>query len=130
MVGKIGIIDAHTHIPPEWAELAVRVMDRSGVEASVTLGWQDAFGERLDRMLAVFGRWPGRFAQLANIDWSRVDSPDFGKDAADELERGVERGARGLKIFKNLGLEVGPRRVNCCAWMTPVSTRCSSAQDG
>ncbi|MCE5270741.1 amidohydrolase [bacterium] len=100
------IVDAHTHIPPEWAGLAVRVMDRTGIACSVTLGWMDAFGPRLDHMLSVFGRWPGRFAQLTNIDWSRVDRPDFGAAAADELERGVERGARGLKIFKSLGLEV------------------------
>lgn len=106
MTGGTRIIDAHTHIPPEWAESALRVMDRAGVEACVTLGWQDAFGERLDRMLEVFARWPGRFGQLVNIDWREVDSPDFGRRAADELERGVERGARGLKIFKNLGLEV------------------------
>lgn len=106
MAHRFEIIDAHTHIPPEWAELALRVMDRAGIGCSVTLGWMDAFGERLDHMIEVFGRWPGRFAQLANIDWSRVDRPDFGVTAADELERAVERGAKGLKIFKSLGLEV------------------------
>ena len=106
MAGEHRLIDAHTHIAPQWAELALRVMDRAGVSCSVTLGWQDAYGERLLQMLEVFGRYPGRFAQLCNIDWSLVDKPDFGARAANSLEKSVEAGARGLKIFKNLGLEV------------------------
>ncbi|OGG01250.1 MAG: hypothetical protein A3F83_14225 [Candidatus Glassbacteria bacterium RIFCSPLOWO2_12_FULL_58_11] len=100
------LIDAHTHIEPQYAEMALRVMDRSGVACSVNLGWEDAYGEKLLKMLSVFSRWPNRFAQLCNIDWRAVDRPDFGSRAADALEAAVEAGAKGLKIFKNLGLAV------------------------
>jgi predicted TIM-barrel fold metal-dependent hydrolase len=99
-------IDAHTHVAPQWAEMAVRVMDACQVECSVTLGWQDAFGEALDRMLTAFARYPGRFAQLMNLDWRGIDSPGWDESQADELERAVEQGCAGLKIFKDLGLEV------------------------
>ena len=100
------IIDAHTHVFPQWAELAVRVMDRCSIKCSVTLGWEDAFGDSLLHQLSTFNRYPGRFAPLCNIDWSRIDSPGFDSWAADQLEIAVEKGCRGLKIFKSLGLSV------------------------
>ncbi len=100
------IIDAHTHVAPQWAELALRVMDACGIECSVTLGWQDAYGETLDRMLDKFSQYPGRFAQLMNLDWRGIDNPGWGRTQADELERAVGKGCAGLKIFKDLGLEV------------------------
>lgn len=102
----VKIIDAHTHVAPQWAEMAVRVMDACGIECSVTLGWQDAFGTTLDKMLETFDRYPGRFAQLMNLDWTGLDNPGWGVAQADELERSMEKGCAGLKIFKDLGLEV------------------------
>jgi len=99
-------IDAHTHVAPQWAEMAVRVMDACGIGCSVTLGWQDAFGDTLGTLLTAFARYPGRFAQLMNLDWRGIDNPGWGKCQADELERAVELGCAGLKIFKDLGLEV------------------------
>ena len=109
MLDDFRVIDAHIHVLPQWAELAVRVMDRCNIECSVNMGWMDAFGARLKEMLKVFSRYPGRFVQLGNIDWKGIDSPKFGKRAADGLEASVEAGARGLKIFKSLGLELRGR---------------------
>ena len=106
MTDKIEIIDSHTHVLPQWAALAVKVMDRSGIRTSVTLGWQDAWGAKLKEFLKVFNLYPGRFAQLVNLNWQGIDDPGWGKREADSLEACVEAGARGLKIFKDLGLEV------------------------
>jgi predicted TIM-barrel fold metal-dependent hydrolase len=51
-------------------------------------------------------RYPGRFVVFANIDWNRVNEPNFAQAAAAQLERDVkEGGAVGLKIFKNLGMD-------------------------
>ena len=99
-------IDAHAHIFPQWAHLAVRVMDQCGIQSTVTVGWEDAFGKSLDQQLKTFAGYPGRFAPLCNIDWSRVDEKDFGDKAADSLEQAVEKGCHGLKIFKDLGLSI------------------------
>ncbi len=99
-------IDAHTHVFPQWAELAVRVMDLCGIQCSVTVGWEDAFAEKLAEQLEAFAGYPGRFAPMCNIDWSRVDQKNFGDKAADSLEQAVKKGCRGLKIFKSLGLSV------------------------
>jgi len=43
---------------------------------------------------------------FANIDFSRIDEPNFGANAARQLEEDVKHGAVGLKIFKNLGMFV------------------------
>ncbi len=51
-------------------------------------------------------KYPGRFTVFANVDWSRINEPDFAQHAAAQLQRDVEEGgAVGLKIFKNLGMD-------------------------
>lgn len=99
------LIDAHTHVFPHYAELAVRTMDAIGVECSVTLEWHDGFGGTLVDHLKIFDRYPGRFVVFGNVDFSRLDEPRFGERAAEQLERDVGAGLRGLKIYKALGLE-------------------------
>ncbi len=99
------IIDAHTHVFPQYAELAVQTMDRAGVACSVTLAWHDGFGDGLREQLAVFSRYPERFIVFGNVDFRRINEPDFGKVAAEGLARDVAAGMRGLKIYKALGLD-------------------------
>jgi predicted TIM-barrel fold metal-dependent hydrolase len=120
---KFPVVDAHTHLgfrtdafgdataPSEgigWLgdvdELA-EVMDQCGVKAMVNLSGR--WGDDLKRLLDQFeGRYPGRFATFCNLDWSRANEARFGEWAAGQLEESVRAGARGLKIFKNLGLQV------------------------
>ncbi len=99
------IIDMHTHVFPEHVEMAVEVMDRCGVDLSVTLEWHDGFGDSLARHLEVFNRHPDRFLVYGNVDFSRINEPGFGETAARQMERDVLAGMRGLKIYKALGLE-------------------------
>ena len=99
------IIDAHQHVFPQYADLAVRAMDGAGVERVCTMEWHDGFGDTLKEHLRIFGQYPGRFTVFGNVDWSRINEPGFGKTAAEQIERDVEAGMRGLKIFKALGLE-------------------------
>ena len=44
-------IDAHTHVRPRYAKLAVAVMDRCGIDCAVTLEHHDGFGDSLERHL-------------------------------------------------------------------------------
>ena len=62
------VIDAHVHIDATDAafDLAVRVMDASGVAAVVNLG--GGSGESLDRALALAAKYPGRFISLHLAD--------------------------------------------------------------
>jgi predicted TIM-barrel fold metal-dependent hydrolase len=109
---KFPAVDAHNHHrfwgqegqPPDVGRL-VELMDDCGIQAIADLdgGW----GDDLRRTLATYeGAYPGRFFALAGVDWSRIDEPDFGDKMADQLRESVAMGARGLKIFKALGLQV------------------------
>lgn len=83
----------------------VGIMDQSGVKtmANLTGRW----GSDLKRLIDTFeGQYPDRFYTFCNVDWSRATEPGFGEQAAAQLEESVRAGARGLKIFKNLGLRV------------------------
>lgn len=99
------IIDAHTHVFPHYARLAVDVMDRAGVEKSVTLEWHDGFGSALRDHLNTFAQYPGRFIVFGNVEFARINEPDFATSAAAQISADVGAGMRGLKIFKALGLD-------------------------
>ncbi len=99
------IIDAHTHVFPQYAGLAVEVMDRCGIERVVTAEWHDGFGETLKEHLRIFGRHPGRFVVFGNIAFGRINERGFAEAAARQMEEDVAAGMRGLKIYKALGLQ-------------------------
>ena len=83
----------------------VKEMDSINLEVMVNLsgGWGSGFAKR-DSMLR--GRYPKRFVTFANVDFSKIDDPEFGAKAAKQLEDDVRNGAVGLKVFKNLGMFV------------------------
>ena len=105
-------IDAHHHLGArfggDWAERfpadLLAVLDKAGVEALVDL--DGAFGDDLSREIE---RWqavaPDRLAVFAGLDYdSWADDPEFGHAEAARLRDSVARGARGLKVWKVLGL--------------------------
>ncbi len=48
---------------------------------------------------------PGRIVHFTNVDFSRTGGPDWPAAALAELEADVAAGARGLKIYKGLGMD-------------------------
>jgi len=48
----------------------------------------------------------GRILVFTNIDFSGIDNPAWTKTAVEQLERDVKAGAAGLKVYKDIGLEV------------------------
>jgi predicted TIM-barrel fold metal-dependent hydrolase/predicted ATP-grasp superfamily ATP-dependent carboligase len=119
------IIDSHAHLgrdlgsagpsfAGQWpdrpvAEL-VAVLDAAGVEAVVDLdgGW----GERLEEELERYQRpYPDRFAVLCGLDYASLGEPgDVGTREAIRLRDSAARGARGLKVWKRLGLSARDAR--------------------
>lgn len=101
-------IDVHNHqraATPERVEQLVRDMDRINMRVMVNLS--GGFGEALERNVqALKGRYKDRFAVFANLNFQGIDDPDWGQKAAAQLERDVKNGAQGLKIFKNLGMDL------------------------
>lgn len=113
---KFPCVNVHTHpgrLSAAEVDEMVRVMDHSNIAVSVSLDGR--WGEQLSKQVALFARHPGRFVVFANMDyvgdgskedpstWA-VNQPDFGSEMAAKLEDAYRRGARGLKVFKRLGL--------------------------
>jgi uncharacterized protein len=104
---KYPFIDVHNHqdrdMSAEEAAKLVSEMDRIGMKVMVNLS-----GGRGDELVKGYanlaGRYPGRFVVFANLDFTGIDQPGWGEKAAAQLERDYKAGARGLKIFKNLGM--------------------------
>jgi len=109
---KFYVIDVHNnindaegiedHMPPEQV---VAIMDATNVRTVVILTgmWRDKLQHVLDEMVKPY---PGRFMVFTQIDWSKIDDPNFSAEMVKQLDDSVARGARGLKVLKDLGLGV------------------------
>jgi len=79
------------------------IMDAAKVQVMVNL--TGGHGEFLQTALAVHQRAnPDRFLVFAEPAWGRINQPDYSREQADEIERAVRTGAKGLKVLKTLGL--------------------------
>jgi predicted TIM-barrel fold metal-dependent hydrolase len=106
-------IDAHNHLgrwlsqDHSWMVRDVPdllgVLDDCNIAGIVNLDgmWGDELEANLDRYDHAF---PGRFYTFAQVDWDLLQHSDFGASMARQLEDSVRRGARGLKVWKTLGL--------------------------
>lgn len=101
---KFAAVDFHNHINNADPQRLLAVMDACNVARIVN--FTGGFGDTLKTQMAKFAAHPTRFVVFANIDWSRIDEAAFGDRAAAQLAADVKAGARGLKIFKNLGLGI------------------------
>lgn len=101
------VIDVHSHQRGDMSRerLDQVVADMDALNLQVLVNLSGGTGERLRSTLEnMEGRYPDRFVTFANVDFSGIDDPGFGEKAAAQLGRDVAAGARGLKIYKNLGL--------------------------
>jgi predicted TIM-barrel fold metal-dependent hydrolase len=111
-VPAVPCIDVHNHLgrwlgDGDWVVPDVRgllaLMDARHIETIVNLDGMtgdelQANVDRLDRA------HPGRFATFCQLDWSRLAEPGGETALLADLEDSVRRGARGVKVWKNLGL--------------------------
>ena len=108
---KFPFVDAHAH---QWGiaemsseDIAAMVADMDAMNMAVMVNLSGGSGEELQQRIAASDlHAPGRFVHYANIDFETVDDPDFGAKAAAQLEEDVQQGAKGLKIYKSLGMYI------------------------
>jgi Amidohydrolase len=107
---KFYVIDVHSHVndalhleEPLPPERVVQIMDKTNVKTVVIL--TGMWGEKLQRVIETMVKpYPGRFMVFSQIDWSKIDDPNFSQNMVSQLDESVGRGARGLKILKDFGL--------------------------
>ncbi len=108
----VPVIDAHNHLgrwlsegwmTPHVGDL-LALMDTCGVERIVNLDgrWGDELSATIDRYDAAH---PGRFTTFCHVDWAQLADADPLPGLIAQLEDSARRGARGVKVWKDLGLE-------------------------
>jgi uncharacterized protein len=110
---KYYVIDVHNHVNDPGgvhgeevpAAEVVKGMDRANVKKVVILTgmWGEKLQSVLDKMVKPY---PDRFVVFAQMDWSKIDDPNFSAEMVAQLDDAVKRGARGLKVLKDWGLGV------------------------
>nr|WP_286941842.1 amidohydrolase family protein [Allomuricauda sp.] len=103
---KYTFIDVHSHhFRMEEQDLSELVADMDAMNMGIMVNLSGGSGEKLQAKLKnVNEHYPNRFVIFANVDFKGVGSADWGENAAAQLEADVRAGARGLKIYKSLGL--------------------------
>ena len=112
-------VDAHNHLgrwlsgwvgrPGEWivpdTGALLELAEACNLTAIVNLDGR--YGAELEANLDRYDRaHPGAFATFCHVDWSLAAESGFGVRAAASLRESVSAGAKGLKVWKDLGLHV------------------------
>ena len=106
---KFPFVDVHGHprqmASPEKIDQLTKEMDTMNMRMMVNLDGRS--GEALKKTIATMrGKYPDRFVVFANVDFTGMDDPNWTSKTAAQLEQDIKNGASGLKVYKNLGLDV------------------------
>ncbi|WP_299769461.1 amidohydrolase family protein [uncultured Dokdonia sp.] len=103
---KFPFIDVHGHqyrMPNQDLAPVIAAMDTLNMGIMVNLSGRS--GESLKKSVKnIADHYPNRFVVFANIDFDGVGSTGWTAKTVAQLEKDVQNGARGLKIYKSLGL--------------------------
>jgi predicted TIM-barrel fold metal-dependent hydrolase len=100
---KFPAIDYHNHLDAQEPIEVLRIMDSCNIESIVNITMKT--GDQALAMIDKFRRAaPDRFSTIGWMDWRDLHEPGFFARAVERLERLVEHGVCGLKIWKDLGL--------------------------
>lgn len=102
---RFPVIDAHNHLDAQDPRQVLQIMDVCGVERIVNITMQPG----LDALPVIekFRRAaPDRFSTLAWMDWRDLHTAGFWQRSVERLERLADAGVCGLKIWKDLGLQL------------------------
>ena len=110
-------VDVHNHLGRwhrgSWStpdlEQLLQVMDDVNVAAIVNLdgGWGDELEANLDRYDRAH---PGRFATFCRLDWAQAGEQGWGERHAASVRDSANRGAAGVKLWKDIGLRLRDER--------------------
>ncbi len=95
-------IDAHVHVHPDKTARLLDIMEANHLSSVVNMGILEVLGIPFSEGMHAFHQVLGQ--HMVYFPAPDFSSAGFGERMAEELERKVEAGASGLKIFKELGL--------------------------
>jgi predicted TIM-barrel fold metal-dependent hydrolase len=112
---SVPAVDVHNHLgrwlshdgtwmAPDLEDL-LALMERRNISTIVNLDGR--WGAELDENLARLDHaHPGKFVTFCHLDWSRLRGNNPTETLIDDLRRAKDQGARGLKVWKDLGLNI------------------------
>lgn len=135
---KFPFIDVHNHqyqMPSQDLKPLVAEMDKLNMGILVNLsgrGWagsNEESTEFFDKALANARQTnASRLVLFTNVNFSGLDQPGWAERTVKMLEEDVKKGARGLKVYKNLGFSVKDANGNLVAVddarLDPVWAKC------
>lgn len=105
---KFPFIDVHNHqgnMPSQNLSALVQEMDKLNMKIMVNLSGKGGNDNHLKQSLENIKKTaPSRLIVFTNVSFNDVGAPDWAKKAVKALEEDVKAGAKGLKVFKSLGL--------------------------
>ncbi|UOY06625.1 amidohydrolase family protein [Muricauda sp. SCSIO 64092] len=103
---KFTFIDVHSHhFRMESQNLSELIADMDRINLGIMVNLSGGSGDGLRAKLKnVNDHYPNRIVLFANVDFNGVGNLGWGKQAAAQLEADVKAGAKGLKVYKSLGL--------------------------
>ncbi len=103
---KYPFVDIHSHQfgmgEKDLSEL-ISAMDKLNMAVMVNLSGGSGAGLK-EAITNVNKNYPNRFVVFANVDFDGVGNSGWSENAVSQLEQDVKNGAKGLKIYKSLGL--------------------------
>jgi len=103
---KFPFVDIHSHqFRMATQDLSELVRDMDQINMAVMVNLSGRTGDQLKAAVENVARnYPNRFVVFANINFDGIGNPGWTENAVRQLEADVNNGARGLKIYKSLGL--------------------------
>jgi predicted TIM-barrel fold metal-dependent hydrolase len=103
---KFPFIDVHNH---QWImpiqDLEELVMEMDSLNMGVMVNLSGFRGKILEWSLDnVAENYPERFVVFLNLNFENLDDPGWPEEPLMMLEEGVKQGVKGLKVYKELGL--------------------------
>ncbi|MDX2154695.1 MAG: amidohydrolase family protein [Bryobacteraceae bacterium] len=101
---KYPFVDVHLHVADKPDQL-LKTMDSLNMRVMVTSFVRGGFGETLKKRIdSLRAASPDRFVVFGNIDYKGLDDPDYRDRAASQVEKDIQAGSRGLKVWKDFGM--------------------------
>lgn len=127
---KFPFIDVHGHqyrMPTQ--DLAPLIKDMDALNEAIMVNLSGRTGDQLVQSVKnIADNFPNRFVVFANINFEGAGSEGWTEKMVAQLEQDVKNGARGLKVYKSLGLRnkdaQGNRLAVDDAMLDPIWAKC------
>ena len=106
MISKF--IDAHVHLnttSPEKMEMAMKY-DVSFLSINTNIPFFESIEDQEKVILNLQKKYPGRIQYITSFDFRDWGKDNFAQGAIEQIKRGLENGAVGVKIWKDVGFEL------------------------